>query len=136
MRAQPNELRERLHAAGLRATGQRLALARLIFAHGHRHVTAEQLHQEARTAGVKVSLATVYNSLHQFTASGLLREIAIDPRRSYFDTNTSDHHHFFFEEEGRLEDIPTDRLSVHDVPPAPAGTRVQRVDVIVRVSRT
>ena len=135
MQAQPNELRERLRAAGLRATGQRLDLAGLLFAHGNRHVTAEQLHQEARAAGVKVSLATVYNTLHQFTTSGLLREIAIDPRRSYFDTKTIDHHHFFFEEEGRLEDIPTDRLSVRDVPPAPAGTRVQRVDVIVRVSR-
>lgn len=136
MQTHTDELRERLRAVGLRATGQRLELARLIFAEGNRHVTAEQLHQEARGTGVKVSLATVYNTLHQFTAAGLLREIAVDPRRSYFDTNTDDHHHFYFEENGRLEDIPAHRLTVHDVPAAPKGTQVNRVDVIVRVSRS
>ena len=136
MQTHTDELRGRLRAVGLRATGQRLELARLIFAEGNRHVTAEQLHQEARGTGVKVSLATVYNTLHQFTAAGLLREIAVDPRRSYFDTNTDDHHHFFFEEDGRLEDIPAHRLTVRDVPAAPKGTQVNRVDVVVRVSRS
>ena len=86
---------DRLTAAGLRPTRQRLALARLLFDSGDRHVTAEQLHQQAVGNGVKVSLATVYNTLNQFTASGLLREVAVDSRRSYFDTNTELHHHFF-----------------------------------------
>src|SRR6202795_1491326 len=89
---------ERLRTAGLRPTRQRLALARLLFEKGDRHVTAEQLHGEAQATSVQVSLATVYNTLHQFIAAGLLREVVVDPGRSYFDTNVSDHHHFFHEE--------------------------------------
>src|SRR3989344_5255926 len=88
---------DRLRTAGLRPTRQRLALAKLLFEGGDRHVTAEMLHAEAQTAAIRVSLATVYNTLHQFTAAGLLREIVVDSQRSYFDTNMTDHHHFYFE---------------------------------------
>ena len=124
---------DRLRAAGLRPTRQRLALARLLFDHGDRHVTAEQLHAEAMNAKVRVSLATVYNTLHQFTALGLLREVVVEPARSYFDTNTADHHHFFHERTGQLADIPGDQVQLVRVPSAPEGTEVARVDVIVRV---
>jgi Fur family transcriptional regulator, iron response regulator len=123
-----------LRTSGLRPTRQRIALARLLFEKGDRHVTAELLHEEAQRASIRVSLATVYNTLHQFTTAGLLREIVVDASRSYFDTNTSDHHHFFFERSGRLEDIPGDQIVVSDVPPPPSGTRVTRVDVIVRIA--
>lgn len=119
--------------AGLRPTRQRLALAKLLFENGDRHVTAEMLHAEAEAAGVNVSLATVYNTLHQFTAAGLLREILADGTRSYFDTNISEHHHFFFEASGQLRDIPAERVTVTELPPPPEGTTVTRVDVIVRV---
>src|SRR5690349_22383150 len=94
------ELLHRLRAAGLRPTRQRLALARLLFEKGDRHVTAEQLHGEALGAAVPVSLATVYNTLHQFIGAGLLREVVVSPGRSYFDTNVTDHHHFFYEDDG------------------------------------
>jgi Fur family iron response transcriptional regulator len=125
---------ELLRAAKLRPTRQRLALARMLFDKGDRHVTAEQLHGEAQAASVRVSLATVYNTLHQFIAAGLLREVVVDPGRSYFDTNVSDHHHFFHEETGRLQDIPGERLGVAELPAPPAGTQIRRVDVIIRVS--
>jgi Fur family iron response transcriptional regulator len=124
---------ERLRAAGLRPTRQRLALVRLLYDAGDRHVTAEQLHAQAMTANIRVSLATVYNTLHQFTEAGLLREVVVEAGRSYFDTNTSDHHHFFFEDAGRLQDIAGDRLRVTEIPSPPAGTEVTRVDVIVRL---
>ncbi len=124
---------QRLRAAGLRPTRQRLALGRLLFEKGDRHVTADELHAEAVEAGVGVSLATVYNTLNQFAAAGLLREVAVEAGRAYFDTNTSDHHHFFFEDGGRLVDIPAEGLSVAGVPAAPSGTEVARVDVIVRL---
>ena len=124
---------DRLKAAGLRPTRQRLGLGRLLFDGGDRHVTAENLHEEAATAGLRVSLATVYNTLNQFTEAGLLREVVVESGRSYFDTNTSDHHHFFFEGSGQLQDIPGDQVRVTDLPGAPAGTSVSRVDVIVRV---
>ena len=124
---------QRLRAAGLRPTRQRLALARLLLESGDRHVTAEHLHAEAMAAGIKVSLTTVYNTLHQFTEAGLLREAVVEPGRSYFDTNTDDHHHFFCETTGELRDIPAHDLSVSDLPTPPAGTEISRVDIIVRI---
>jgi Fur family transcriptional regulator, iron response regulator len=125
---------ERLKTAGLRPTRQRLALAKLLFCQGNRHLTAEQLHGEAAMERVPVSLATVYNTLHQFTGAGLLREVVVEPGRSYFDTNVDDHHHFFHQDSGRLEDIPGDQVGLKAVPPAPPGTKVARVDVIIRLA--
>ena len=126
---------EMIRAAHLRPTRQRLALARLLFDSGDRHLTAEQLHNEALAAQVPVSLATVYNALHQFVAAGLLREVVVNPGRSYFDTNVSDHHHFFDEDDGRLTDIAGDRIEVTDLPKPPPGTAVRRVDVIIRIGQ-
>ena len=126
---------QKLRAAGLRPTRQRMSLAKLLFEAGDRHVTAEQLHQEAAGGRIRVSLATVYNTLHQFTAAGLLREVVVQPGRSYFDTNTSDHHHFFIEANGHLEDIPGDSVALAKLPEPPAGTRIARVEVIVRVAK-
>jgi Fur family transcriptional regulator, iron response regulator len=124
---------QRLRSAGLRPTRQRLSLARLLLEGGDRHVTAEQLHAEAAASGIRVSLATIYNTLHQFTEAGLLREAVVEPGRSYFDTNTADHHHFFCEATGELADIPGDHLVVSGLPSPPEGTEIRRVDVIVRV---
>jgi Fur family transcriptional regulator, iron response regulator len=123
----------RLRATGLRPTRQRLALARLLLDGGDRHVTAETLHNEASTRGMRVSLATVYNTLHQFTRAGLLRQVTVDASRTYFDTNTSDHQHFLFEETGELRDIPSDAVFLAKVPAAPEGLEIRRVDVVIRV---
>ncbi len=129
------EASARLRSADLRPTRQRLALVKLLGTE-HRHVTAEMLHEEAEKAGVGVSLATVYNTLHQFTEAGFLREVVVDSGRSYFDTNTGAHHHFFCEEDGSLIDIPGEAIDVARVPAAPKGLAVDRVDVVVRVKRT
>jgi Fur family transcriptional regulator, iron response regulator len=125
----------RLRSAGLRPTRQRVALARLLFDGEDRHITAEQLHGEAIAASIRVSLATVYNTLHQFTAARLLREVVVEPGRSYFDTNIDNHHHFFCESTGMLQDIPGAAVMVGTLPAAPAGTEISRVDVIIRVRR-
>jgi Fur family iron response transcriptional regulator len=125
----------RLKEAGLRPTRQRLALGKLLFDAGDRHVTAEQLHGEASEQGIKVSLATVYNTLNQFTANGLMREVVVAPGRSYFDTNVEDHHHFFYEDDGALQDIPQDQIALAALPDSPADMEVSRVDVIVRLRR-
>jgi Fur family iron response transcriptional regulator len=125
-----------LRDAGLRPTRQRLGLARLLFGDGDRHVTAEQLHAESASANMRVSLATVYNTLNQFSEVGLLREVVVDSGRSYFDTNTTDHHHFFHEETANLQDIAGDAIAVGAIPKPPSGTRIERVDIIVRVKNT
>ena len=126
---------DRLRAAALRPTRQRLALTRLLYADGDRHVTAESLHKEAMANRVRVSLATVYNTLHQFTRTGLLREVVVDATRSYFDTNTSHHHHFFCGEDQMLRDIPGEELTVAKLPHPPPGTTVTEVDIVIRVRK-
>ncbi len=125
---------EQLRGAGLRPTRQRLALAKLLFENGPRHVTAEMLHAEAQEASIRVSLATVYNTLHQFTDAGLLREIVVDPTRSYFDTTTTEHGHFFYEDTGLLEDIPGGQLQLAQLPSAPDGAKITGVDVVIRLA--
>ena len=127
---------ECLRAAGLRSTRQRLALTRLLFADTDRHVTAEALHKEAQANNVRVSLATVYNTLNQFTESGLLREVVVDALCSYFDTNTRHHHHFFCEEDRKLVDIPGEELKAAKLPHPPPGTTVTEVDIVIRVRKT
>ncbi|MGE0628335.1 MAG: iron response transcriptional regulator IrrA [Hyphomicrobiaceae bacterium] len=121
-----------LRRAGLRPTRQRLALARLLF-DGDRHVTAEELHAEALAGGQRISLATVYNTLHQFCDAGLLRELAVNGSRTYFDTNTSNHNHFYVEHENRLYDIPNEPVRVQGLPTPPPGLRIAHIDVIVRL---
>jgi Fur family iron response transcriptional regulator len=139
MRKKVREYREeailRLRKAGLRPTRQRVELAGLLFAQGNRHLTAEILREEARGAGVDVSLATVYNTLHQFTGAGLLRPVVVDAMRSYFDTNIGEHQHFFLEDESTLIDIPGESIAVAGVPAPPRGTTIDRVDVVVRIRR-
>jgi Fur family iron response transcriptional regulator len=124
---------ERLRTAGLRPTRQRLALARLLFEQGGRHVTAEHLHTEALSNSLRVSLATIYNTLHQFTDAGLLREIIVDSGRSYFDTNTTGHHHFFTAETGELMDIPDEQVVISELPEAPEGKSIESVDLVIRI---
>lgn len=130
-----SRIEQRVRTAGLRPTRQRIALAELLFAKGDRHLSAEELHEEAQSAGVAVSLATVYNALHQFTHAGLLRILAVEGARTYFDTNTSDHHHFFVEDENRLVDIDSGAVSLHNLPEPPEGMEIANVDVIVRLRR-
>jgi Fur family iron response transcriptional regulator len=132
--AEPDRMAAQLRHAGLRPTRQRVELGRLLYSRGHRHVSAEDLHAEAEAAGVRVSLATVYNALHQFTEAGLLREVAIDGTRTYFDTNISDHHHFFVESEGRLIDM-RGGVGIDSLPEPPDGMEITAIEVVVRVRR-
>ena len=123
----------KLREAGLRPTRQRMDLARLLFREGDRHVTAEMLHSEAIASNISVSLATVYNTLKQFTECGLLREVAIEGAKAYFDTKISDHQHFYFEKDGRLIDLEPGREVMVLARELPEGTRIARIDVLIRL---
>jgi Fur family iron response transcriptional regulator len=127
------DVSEMLRGAGLRPTRQRVSLARLLFASGDRHVSAEILHEEAVRSGQRVSLATVYNTLHQFKRAGLLREVAVCGQCAYFDTNTSNHNHFFIEGDGSLIDIPGNSIRVEGLPAPPDNMRIAHIDVVVRL---
>src|SRR5665213_1423251 len=127
------ELRSMLRKSGLRPTRQRVALAAILYGHGNRHISAESLHGEALLQRAAVSLATIYNTLHQFTDAGLLREVAVDGSKTYFDTNTGEHHHFFVEDDKEVIDIPEGQMGVGRVPEPPPGYEISRVDVVVRL---
>ena len=128
-----SDMRTKLRAVGLRPTRTRVALSSLLFAKGDRHLTAEMLFEEATRAKVSVSLATIYNTLHQFTELGFLRQVAIDASKSYFDTNNTEHHHFYIEDRHELMDIPSTNVIVGKPPIAPDGYEITRIDVVVRL---
>nr|WP_254054603.1 Fur family transcriptional regulator [Roseovarius sp. EL26] len=125
-----------LAGSGLRPTRQRVALASLLIGDGqHRHVTAESLFASVNNSGERVSLATVYNTLRAFCDAGLLQEVTVDGSKSYFDTNTHDHPHFYWEDDNRLSDAPADQLEIVQLPDAPDGTEIAKVDVVIRLRR-
>jgi Fur family iron response transcriptional regulator len=130
-----HDVKAMLRQVGLRPTRQRMSLGWILFAKGDRHITAEMLYEEATSAKVPVSLATVYNTLNQFTEVGLLRQVAVDGSKTYFDTNVSQHHHFFIEGENALLDISDTEVVVGKTPIPPEGYEIARIDVVVRLRR-
>jgi Fur family iron response transcriptional regulator len=131
-----HDIRQRLRRVGLRPTRQRVSLGWVLFARGDRHVSAEMLYEEAMKERIPVSLATIYNTLHQFTQAGLLRELAFDGAKTYFDTDNSEHHHFVVDGENTVIDIPASAVDVAALPEPPAGYEISRVDVVVRLRKT
>lgn len=130
-----HDVKAMLREVGLRPTRQRMALGWILFGKGDRHITAEMLYEEATRAKVPVSLATIYNTLHQFTEVGLLRQVAVDGSKAYFDTNATAHHHFFVEGEDEVLDIPDTDVIIGKAPSPPEGYEISRVDVVVRLRR-
>jgi len=125
-------VRAKLVAAGVRPTRQRLDLGRLILQSGDRHFTAEMIYDEARAMRYPPSLGTVYNTLNEFARCGLLREIAIYDAKLWYDTKIGPHFHFYREDTEELSDIPDELLPVFDIP-APEGTQIEAIDIIVRL---
>ena len=130
-----HDVNEMLQSAGLRPTRQRMALGWLLFGKGARHLTAEMLYEEATLAKVPVSLATVYNTLNQLTDAGLLRQVSVDGTKTYFDTNVSAHHHFYIEGKHELVDIPNSTFVAQNIPEAPEGYEIARIDMVVRLRK-
>jgi Fur family iron response transcriptional regulator len=118
-----------LFEKNLRPTRQRMALCRLLFSEGDRHVTAEELHKEAKETGTSLSLATVYNTLHQLREVGLLAEVSTPNNKIWFDTNISPHHHFLSSETGELTDVPADEVSLSKLPAPPSGSTIKNFSV-------
>ncbi len=124
-------LRER----ALRPTRQRVALMRLLFGAGDRHVGAEQLRAEATAAEGRIPLATIYNSLRQFVEAGLLREVATIGTRCIFDTRIDPHHHFLLVETGEMIDVAPAAVEISRLPEPPEGMEIESCEVIVRLRR-
>jgi Fur family transcriptional regulator, iron response regulator len=123
-----------LREHGISPTSQRVAIARLLFARAT-HLSAEDVYKIANSSGHHVSKATVYNTLGLFASKGVVREVIADPKRVFYDPNTTPHHHFYEEATGRLIDIDSRDIRVTGLPAPPEGTRLHGVDVIVRLRR-
>ena len=130
-----SEIAKLFDKAELRQTRQRTQLAKMLFQAENRHFTAEQLHKEARTAGGTISLATIYNTLHQFRTAGLLRQVIVEPGKVYFDTNTEPHHHFYIENDGELLDVERSEIEISTLPEIPKDCAIQETDVIIRLRK-
>jgi Fur family iron response transcriptional regulator len=130
-----HDVREMLQSVGLRPTRQRMALGWLLFGKGDRHLTAEMLFEEALQARVPLSLATVYNTLNQFTDLGLLRQVSVTGAKTYFDTNVSAHHHFYVEHDHALVDLPDPQLVIDKLPEVPEGYEISKIDLVIRLRK-
>jgi len=127
-----NSAINKLEKNGIRATKQRRVLAKLIFEKGKRHISAENLFDEVKKEERKISMATVYNTLKQFTSLGLIREIVVDQNKSLYCNNNQSHYHLYIEDEGKVIDIPTKNIDLN-IPSIPACLQLHNIDVIVRI---
>lgn len=123
-----------LREAGIRPTRQRLTIMRTIRAGGRRHLTPESFHRELSEAGLKLALGTVYNTLNQFAAAGLLRRVGFGDR-TFYCTNVEVHHHYYDEDSGSIEDIPGPQPTVAGLMDLGPGLEMVGVDIMVRVRR-
>ena len=127
-----NKAIAKLSTNGIRPTKQRMILAKLLFEKGKRHISAEDLYDEVKEEDRRISLATIYNTLKQFTSLGLIREIVVDQNKSLYCTNKENHYHLYIEDENKVIDIPTENINLN-IPSIPACLKLHNVDVIVRI---
>jgi len=121
-----------LERHGILATQQRVDIAHLLFQRAQ-HLAAEQVLAQVNATYGHVSKATVYNTLGLFVRRGLVREVLIEPGRTFYDSNTHDHHHIYNVDTGELADIPANCVAIDGAPALPAGTQVEGMDLVIRV---
>ena len=128
--------KERLRASGLRPTKQRLVICQILFDRKETfHFTIEKLKKiTENNIKKKISLATLYNTVHAFKNKGYLKEISLKGNKTFFDTNTKNHYHFFDEESMRLIDIKNQDISVNNLPKAPYGKKIKEIEITVRIA--
>ena len=123
---------KKIESSGIRPTKQRRVLAKILFEKGNRHVSADELFHDVKKEDRKISMATVYNTLKQFTSLGLVREVVVDQNKSLYCTNHKSHYHLYIEDEGKIVDIPTKNIDLN-IPSIPACLQLHNIDVIVRI---
>ena len=123
---------KKIESSGIRPTKQRRVLAKILFEKGNRHVSADELFHDVKKEDRKISMATVYNTLKQFTSLGLVREVVVDQNKSLYCTNHESHYHLYIEDEGKIIDIPTKNIDLN-ISSIPACLQLHNIDVIVRI---
>lgn len=123
-----------LKASPLKLTSQRVNLVKVLFKNGNKHFSAEEVHNLVNKEGLKISLATIYNCLNQFTANGILKMVKTSCDKVYFDTNLTTHHHFFCKTTGKLTDIDAKKVKISKLPKIPDGKKLNSIEVVVNIS--
>ena len=134
MATSPPSVADRLRACGIQPTAQRLQIASLLLG-APQHLTADQILANLRGTGARVSKATVYNTLNLFAARGVIRQLAVDGDRAWFDSNTSPHFHFQDVDTGALTDLNPQEVRFERLPPPPPGTEYAGIELFIRLRR-
>ena len=126
----------RLRSSGLRPTKQRLIICKVLFDRKDTfHFTIDDLKKKIeKSTKSKVSLATVYNTVHAFENNGYLKEISLQGNKTFFDTNSKSHHHFYDQDTGNLVDIKNEDISLNKMPTAPKGKIINGLEITVSIA--
>ena len=127
------KVQEKLKLYGLRPTRARIRIGMMLL-NKPKHLSADQVHEKLKKKGYTISKATVYNTLNAFSECGIVSEVTIDPRRTYYDSRTTPHHHFFNIDTGQLVDIASDDMIVENIPRLPDNTQIQDLEIVVKIS--
>ncbi len=125
----------KLRSSGLRPTKQRVEIAKFLFEREKTfHFTVESLNKllQKKTT-FKFALATIYNTVHAFKDAGHLSEVEVKEKKTYFDTNVSNHHHFYDIENSELIDIDSKDIVIQKIPKAPNGKKIKNVEVFINL---
>jgi len=127
---------KKLRVSGLRPTKQRLAICRILFDRKETfHFTIEKLQKIVESGNKKkISLATLYNTVHAFKKKGYLKEISLKGNKTFFDTNIKKHYHFYDEDLSQLIDIKNENFFLKNLPNAPKGKKIRDIDITIRVA--
>ena len=125
---------EMLEKSPLKLTSQRINLIKTLFHDGNQHFSAEDVYNKAKKTGLRISLATIYNCLNQFTSHGILKMVKVSSDKVYYDTNLEPHHHFFCKSTGELTDIDAKNIYITKLPKIPESKKLNSIEVIVNIS--
>ena len=119
---------------GLKPTSQRNLIVKQLLNGRNRHFTAEDLYDEMKLKKIRISLATIYNTLHSFVEKKILKLVSIKEGKTIFCTNMKNHYHFFNTKTGRLIDIPCDEIKILKLPKTPKGTKINNIEITINLN--
>ena len=126
-------IRDKIQESGLRLTLQRIEIAKILFSGPPKHFTANHIYKIVEKKKLNISLATIYNTLRDFSDKKLINEIIFEPSRNWYDTCLEDHHHFFNSKTQKLIDINKNDISLKSYPKPPDGYKIRKYNIVIEI---